>query len=273
MKSRARLSLLAVTIGCLLGAVPITACAQQPDSTNRARTVRFTGTIASLSTARPVSLADVRLIYIDSAHVDKSKANDLGEVWVDSSKSRVGITDTAGAFTIRNVVPGHYFINVRRLGFEPFEGVLTIDTLSVDMELTLNQIAQVLPRVTINTSAINRVSERLDRMGFTTRSHMGTAGTFVDRNEILRRKAEYVTDILRTYGINREAVFTMDRMEVDWDMLTDYPIDLVIGIEIYRRRGSLPTEFDRTRGGALAMGQNGNGGVAAASVIIWTYVP
>jgi hypothetical protein len=247
---------------------------QNADSAvSRTRFVRFTGTIASMATTRPVSLADVRIIYIDSAHANKDNPGELGEVFVDSAKSRVGITDTAGAFIIRNVESGHYLINVRRIGFEPFEGLLTIDTLPVDMELTLTQIAQVLPPVTINSSAINKVTERLDRVGFVSRSRMGTSGTFVDRREILNRKAQFVTDILRTYGIGRDALITIDRMESDWDTLSDYPIDLVIGMEIYRRRGSLPTEFDRTRRGALAMGPGGNGGIAAATVIIWTYIP
>jgi hypothetical protein len=181
--------LLALVVICAVNAASgHTASAQQTDSAARPRTVRFTGTIASMSTTRPVSLADVRIVFIDSAHADKDDPKELGEVFVDSSKSRIGITDTSGAFTIRNVLPGHYLINVRRLGFAPFDGVLTIDTLSVDMELTLTQIAQILPRVTISSSASNKVTERLDRVGFVSRSHMGTSGTFIDRNEILRRK-------------------------------------------------------------------------------------
>lgn len=269
-----RLVFSALVVICAVNAASgHTASAQQTDSAARPRTVRFTGTIASMSTTRPVSLADVRIVFIDSAHADKDDPKELGEVFVDSSKSRIGITDTSGAFTIRNVLPGHYLINVRRLGFAPFDGVLTIDTLSVDMELTLTQIAQILPRVTISSSASNKVTERLDRVGFVSRSHMGTSGTFIDRNEILRRKAEYVTDILRAYGISSDAVFTIDRMEVDWETLAYYPIELVIGMEIYRRRGSLPVEFDRTRGGALALGTNGSGGIPRATVLLWTYIP
>ncbi|MEO8336794.1 MAG: carboxypeptidase-like regulatory domain-containing protein [bacterium] len=262
-------------VACAMAITPLhSAMAQQTDSSAApGRAVRFTGTIASILTTRPVSLADVRLIYIDSATADKSDPRELGEVFVDSAKSRVGLTDTSGAFVIRNVMPGHYLINVRRIGFEPFEGVLTIDTLPVEMELTLNQIAQVLPPVTISTSAVNRVTEKLDRMGFTNRSHMGTSGRFVDRPEILRRKAQFVTDVLQAYGVARDAVITIDRMDADWDMLSDYPMDLVIGIEIYKRRGSLPTEFDRTRRGSLAMGANGTGGVAQHTVLIWTYIP
>jgi hypothetical protein len=260
---------------CVLAGMPVRAAhAQQTNSgTAPPRPVRFTGTIGSVSTGRPVSLADVRIMYIDSAHVDKSKPGDIGEVFLDSAKSRVGLTDTSGAFVMRNVFPGHYMINVRRIGFEPFEGLLTIDTLSMDMELGLTQIAQVLPPVTISTSATNRVTEKLDRVGFITRSRMGTSGTFIDRKEILRRRAVYVTDVLQTYGIHRDANITIDRMESDWDSLTDYPMDLVIGIEIYRRRASLPTEFDRTRRGALALGPGGNGGMSPPTVLIWTYIP
>lgn len=258
-------SALLSTLLCVPAVMPVRSVGAQ-------HTVRFIGTIGSVSTGLPVSLADVRIVYIDSAHVDKSKPGDLGEVFVDSAKSRASMTDTVGAFVMRNVFPGHYMINVRRIGFEPFEGLLTIDTLTVEMELGLTQIAQVLPPVTITTSAINRVTEKLDRVGFISRSHMGTSGTFIDRKEILRRHAVHVTDVLETYGIHRDAHITIDRMESDWDSLTDYPMDLVIGIEIYRR-SSLPTEFNRTRRTGLAMSRNGNGGLGAPTVLIWTFIP
>ena len=43
----------------------------------------------------------------------------------DSSKSRVGITDTSGAFVIRNVESGHYLVNVRRIEAGEFNVLVT----------------------------------------------------------------------------------------------------------------------------------------------------
>jgi hypothetical protein len=47
----------------------------------------------------------------------------------------------------------------------------------------------------------------------------------------------------------------MDRMPVDYELLRDYPADLVIGIEIYRH--NRPTEFNGTRRGATIMSSGG----------------
>ena len=107
--STMRFSLAVLAILGALSALPAhMAAAQQTDSPATAkRSVRFFGTIASMSTTLPVSVADVRIVYIDSAHVNKDDPKELGEVFVDSTKSRVGMTDASGAFTIRNVVPGH----------------------------------------------------------------------------------------------------------------------------------------------------------------------
>jgi hypothetical protein len=253
---------------------PAARAQQSGPSAQRAGGARFIGTVNSTSTTRPVSIADIRLLYVDSVHTAK---NSLGissvDVFVDSAKSRVGITNDSGTFAIRNIIPGRYLINVRRIGFAPFEGAVTIDTAMVEMELALNQLTTELPPVRVTGVGTNRVMVRLDRVGFISRSHMGTSGRFIDRGEILKRKPTYVTDLLQAYGIGSDASFTMDRFGTDWETLRDYPVELVIGIEIYRHRGSLPTEFDATRGGSLSMGRDGTGGASAPTVLIWTYIP
>ena len=82
-----------------------------------------------------------------------------------------------------------------------------------------------------------------------------------------------MSDLLEKYGIGRDASVSVDKMPSDFDYLRDLPLDLVIGIEIYRRRGSLPTEFDQTRRGRLTLGEGGSGGIAGATVLIWTFIP
>ena len=237
-----------------------------------------------METTRPVTQADVRIMYIDSVHNQKSvSANLAGEFFIDSAKSHVGITNDSGAFTINNVRPGHYLINVRRLGFAPFEGLLTLDTVRVEMELAMTQVIPILSEVRITENAVNRVEERLDRVGFTIRRHTEGGGTFIDRAEMLRRKPTYIGDVLAAYGIHsNNASFLLDRMPVDTSTLRNYPMELVIGIEIYRHASELPIEYSRTSsgGGTGAYGNTGslafsrqNTGIAPATVLIWTYIP
>ena len=44
--------------------------------------------------------------------------------------------------------------------------------------------------------------------------------------------AKTAADVLEAYGIHPDALITLDWMPSDWGMLEDYPMDLVIGIEI-----------------------------------------
>jgi len=80
-----------------------------------------------------------------------------------------------------------------------------------------------------------------------------------------------VADILSTYGIHEQAEFIMDRMPVDYDLLRDYPADLVIGVEIYRH--NRPTEFNGTRRGATIMSSGGMSNLMMPQVLIWTFIP
>lgn len=264
MKIRTMVTLLA----CAAAFEALTA--QQADSTRR--TARFTGDIRSATTALPVEAADIRLVFIDSLiGVKDSTGARYDEMFVDSTRSRVGVTTTNGAFTIRGVEPGHYLLNVRRIGFEPYEGLLTIDTATVDAKLVLTQVSALLPKITITASAINTVAQRLDRMGFTTRYRMGTSGRFIQRKEILRRKPTYITDVLAAHGVHDGDVI-IDRMPADWQTILSYPANLVIGIEIYMRRSQLPAEFAMTRMGSIISDARGQSLSMRPTVVIWTYV-
>lgn len=246
--------------------------AQQAESTRRSTVARFSGEVRSITTTLAVQGADVRLMFVDSMKVMRdSTGARYDDMYVDSTRSRVGITNAEGAFTIRGVEPGHYMLNVRRIGFQPFEGLLTIDTATVEMELALTQVSAVLPRITISASATNKVTERLDRNGFTTRYRLGTSGKFIDRKEILRRKPTYITDVLAAYGVHSGNV-VIDRVPADWELLKSYPVDLIIGMEIYPRRSALPIEFNMTKMGSSALSSGGQATLMEATVVIWTYV-
>jgi hypothetical protein len=255
--------------GCaLVTAVTQPALAQRADSAQRAP---FKGTVASIRTTQPVPMADVRLMWIDSVHTDPAHPEVPGEIFVDTTRSRVAMTDSSGSFTVRNLDPGHYIINVRRLGFSPFEGMLTMDTRPVEMELALEQVMAFLPPIRITESAINKVTQRLDRVGFTSRSHMGHAARFFTRRDILDTHAITLQQLLAHMGVSRGDTFLLDRIPMEWGDLVDYPMDLIVGVEVYSR--SLPVEFSMTRSGRRSFSQSPAAPLNSKTVILWTYIP
>ncbi|MEP6622507.1 MAG: carboxypeptidase-like regulatory domain-containing protein [bacterium] len=163
------------------------AVAQQGDTVVTAHSGRFIGIIKSSTTGQPVQAADIRLSFLDSVHVSRdADGQQHSEVFVDSVRSRVAATDPAGTFTMRGITRGRYMVQVRRIGFEPFEAALALDTTTVEMELTMTQVARLLPRVVVTTDAMTRVAEKLERTGFAYRRKGSGGGRFIERSDILR---------------------------------------------------------------------------------------
>jgi hypothetical protein len=229
----------------------------------------FTGRITSSIDSTPVRSADIRLVFVDSGRTIGGNKDSV-EIFADTARSRVGVTDTSGTFAIRRLAAGHYLLHIRRIGFEPIDGFLTVDTGAVQAGFSMQVTSRILSKVTVTEKAVDVVKERLDRDGFIGRSHSGTSGIFIDRQEILRRQPQTVADILSAYGIHG-GDFQLDRMPVDYDVLQNYPADLVIGVEIYRH--GRPTEYNMTRRGPTIMRPGGQAASQQIMVLIWTYIP
>jgi hypothetical protein len=232
----------------------------------------FVGKIWSSLDSSVVRSADIRLMFVDSLHtVSTRRGGDSLEIFVDTLRSRVGITDSAGNFAIRQLRAGRYLMEVRRIGYAPLSGVVIVDSTIISTLLKMDVVSRLLATVRVTAASNDRVKERLDRVGYLSRYRSGVAGTFIDRADILRRKPLTVADILSTYGIHDRAEFIMDRMPVDYDLLRDYPADLVIGVEIYRH--NRPTEFNGTRRGPTIMSAGGMANLNMPQVVIWTFIP
>ena len=232
----------------------------------------FLGKIWSSLDSSVVRSADIRLMFVDSLRkISTRRGGDSLEIFVDTLRSRVGITDSAGNFAIRQLRAGRYLMEVRRIGYAPLNGVVVVDSTIVSTLLTMDVVSRLLSTVRVTAVSNDRVKERLDRVGFLSRYHSGMSATFVDRADILRRKPLTVADILSTYGIHDRAEFIMDRMPVDYDLLRDYPADLVIGVEIYRH--NRPTEFNGTRRGPTLLSSGGLANSMLPQVVIWTFIP
>ena len=244
------------------------ASAQTPDSTQR--TAAFVGRVISTIDSTPVRSADIRLIFLDSVRQIRGRnGRDSLELFADTARSRVGVSDSTGSFAIRRLEPGRYLLQVRRLGYAAAQGAVVVDTGTVRTTIPMEQISKLLAKVVVTESSVDKVKERLERGGFTERSRLGIAATFVERAEILRRKPQTVADILNAYGI-QSGSFMLDRMPVDYETLRDYPADLVIGVEIYRHQR--PNEFNMTRSGPGALSAGGQEAGRQALVLIWTYI-
>jgi len=229
----------------------------------------FTGRITSSIDSTPVRSAEIRLVFVDSGRTIGGNKDSV-EIFADTARSRVGVTDSTGRFAIRRLAEGHYLMHIRRIGFEPIDGFLTVDTGTVQAGFSMQVTSRILSKVTVTEKAVDVVKQQLDRDGFISRSHSGASGTFIDRQEILHRQPQTVADILSAYGIH-DGEFQLDRMPVDYDLLRDYPADLVIGVEIYRH--GRPTEFNMTRRGPTIMRSGGAAASRQVMVLIWTYIP
>jgi hypothetical protein len=260
---------LVVGAALIVGALT-SAHAQQAD-TSRAPTAAFVGRMISNLDSMPVRSADIRLVFIDSVQQLRARnGTDSLEVFADSSRSRVAVTDSTGAFAIRRLPAGRYLLHVRRIGYEPLQGAVLVDTGIVRATLALQVISRVLAKVVVTETSIDKVKQRLDRDGFIDRSHLGISGTFIQRADILRLRRETVGDLLAVYGVH-DGQIMLDRMPFDYESVRDYPAELVIGVEIYRH--SRPTEFNGTRRGPGALSPGGQAASMQPLVVIWTYIP
>jgi hypothetical protein len=241
---------------------------QRPDSASPP--ARFLGRLVNSLDSTPVRSADIRLLFVDSVRTLRTRRGDSLDIFVDSARSRVTTSDSVGAFAVRRLAAGHYLMHVRRIGFKPISGALTVDTGAVEATFRLEATSVLLAKVEIKEMSLDRAREKLDRNGFLSREHSGESGTFIDRADIIRRQPQTVAELLRFYGVSEGDVL-VDRMPLDFRSLEDYPADLVLGVEIYRH--GRPTEFNGTRNIPTLLSPGGVKALMAPLVVIWTFIP
>jgi 3-phenylpropionate/cinnamic acid dioxygenase small subunit len=258
-------SLLAPIVPIVLITLAAPLAAQRPDSARAS----FSGRIVNRIDSTAVPMADVRVYRVDSARTLKDhRGKDSLDIFVDTARSRVAATDSTGAFVIRRMEEGSYILNVRRIGFAQLEGIVRVDSGAVRAELAMEPTSRLLSKVTITEASSKRLEQKLDRVGFVARSHSGESGTFITRQEVMRRKAQTIGDVLQWYGIHSGQI-VLDHMPLEFDDIREYPADLLAGIEIYRH--GRPTEFNMTRRGRGALSSGTR--LGPALVVIWTYIP
>ena len=280
-----RLVVVALLVLAVVGAPPVTA--QQRDSATipTPRAGRFRGVVQSFTTMLPVTQADVRLMFIDSVHATKDSGGmEVNDYFVDSLRSKIAITDSAGAFSMHDVRSGRYLASLRRIGFEPLQVLVTLGASFVELQVAMTQLFQVLPEIRITTREMDRANAKLENVGFTGRSHEGFASKFLRRTDIVRANRTRITEVLESYGIGGGADFVVDGIPTDSAVVRDYPLDLVAGIEIYRL--ARPQPFNATRAQritvpgpkgiykpAIESSSRAGSSMAPPLVVIWTSIP
>ena len=117
--------------------------AQQPDSA-RVPTASLVGRVVSNIDSTAVRGADIRLVFLDSAHTARdSRGVDSLELFVDTTRSRVGVTDSTGAFAIRRLEAAVHLIQngLIKGTFDAMCGDELLDLLAA----AANDIQQAIP--------------------------------------------------------------------------------------------------------------------------------
>jgi hypothetical protein len=97
-----------------------------------------------------------------------------------------------GTFSIDSVPTGTQLIYVRQLGFEPVSVQVNVSSrFPAEVRVTLGPITNILDPVLVTA----RRDYRLDTQGFFKRQRSGW-GTFITRDEIERRRPQFITDLL-----------------------------------------------------------------------------
>jgi hypothetical protein len=188
--------------------------------------------------------ADVRLYRTDS----------LGNA-IFASYPRLR-ADSTGAFEYRHLPAGVYLLEVRRIGYEPVDGRLTLTEGQVfQPRVVMSRVVAQLPGVvtTANRSWRARV---IEQSGFLDRQRAGF-GHFIDQREIDRLRPNSVYSLLAPY-LQGCTMMYLNGMRAR--VPRELGVDEVVGIEIYRRNLQAPPQF---------WNPNPNCG----SIVIWTANP
>ena len=197
-----------------------------------------------------------------------------------TSNGFLTMSDSVGRFTLTGLAPGATIVFVRRLGFEPLD--ISFDLVSGTthaLNVVLTVLPQDLPGLTTTAQTLADI-----RLRDFYRHRQSGIGYFLDRQEIERKNAQRISDILRRVPGTRmmqdrsgRAVMRSGRSGGGRDCppdvwldgvraagmnVDDVPLGDVEALELYRGPAGLPPEMNN---------RFGNPGCGA--LIIWTRLP
>jgi carboxypeptidase family protein/TonB-dependent receptor-like protein len=198
------------------------------------------------------------------------------------ASGQTALSDSTGRFVLRGLDTGHVAFSVRRIGFEPSEFTVSLDSgETFTLDLTLNQSVVQLTEVDVN--ADSRIRDALRQFYRHKESEGG--GVFIVRADIEKSHAQTLSDVVRrvpglvmipshffgadgvrmarnTGGRDCPVVFWLDGARAPWLNLDDIAPMNVEAIEIYRGAATLPAEYNDNKATP-----------ACGTIAIWTRVP
>ena len=198
------------------------------------------------------------------------------------TSGHTGLSDSTGHFVIRGLDTGNVAFTVHRIGYEPAEFTVSLDSgETFTLDLTLNQTALELDKVEVD--AESRVREALSM--FYRHKSASVGGVFFVRADIEKKRPTSLSEMLQTvpgitlqrsrfFGADgvrmaRNAVghdcpvmFFLDGARAPWLNVDDIPPMDVEAMEIYHGAATLPVEYNIDRGTP-----------ACGVIAIWTRVP
>ena len=243
------------------------------------RTVRFVICVLlvtafhGLALSSPLRAQATRPRSVIDGMVSDSSLVALGEATISLLGSRLRVTTgESGRFRINAVPAGQYILVVHRVGYVPVSSAVQIgegDTLR--LSFALNRIVTPLDTMVVTAK---RTLDRLS--GFEERRKFGL-GRFVTVDDIERRSAIYVSDILRAMPditvietLRGETAYNTRTSHCQFQFVLDEvllptPTDLhllpsvhdIAGIEVYYGPATIPLQYKSANSGC---------GV----IIIWT---
>ena len=239
------------------------------------RTDVLTGEVQVSTSQSALSFEDLRLPTSRSARgkgvvrgiVRSLDDKPLGGARVEAPvNGAFNVTRPDGTFWIDSVPTGTQMIVVRQLGFEPISVTVNVTSRQpVDIRVSLGITANILDPVLVTA----RRNAALEREGFFQRQRSGW-GTYITREEVEKRKPQFVTDLLtnvsgiRVVRTMSGTIVRSDRITsitgrgggctrlwvdgTEWRMVMPGDLDAFIstrdlaGIEVYRP-GEAPAQF------------------------------
>lgn len=189
----------------------------------------------------------------------------LAGATVSAGPTLLAVTDSAGAFALRDVPLGRIELTVHRLGYEPLRYAQPLDSATEPLDLRLTPIAAVLAAVHVRA---RRAPEDARLAGFNER-RARHVGYFITREQIERRNDMRLTEALRQVpgvrpytmpgalgrsvrlaGARCAPVVFVDGFAANLGSFDLDMIDLstVEGIEVYPNGVSIPAAFLGTYG-------------------------
>ena len=201
------------------------------------------------------------------------------EITVNKSDKVHAITGDSGEFRIAGLLPGTVVFNVRRIGFESASFTAVIKPGRTQRaKFSLTPTAQALPTVAVSDTASK--THWLDDFA---RRRSVNRGTFITRDEIVRKGARNGTDIVRQVpgvrlvpkrgGIGYQVLMTrgdgarpcapqmfVHNMTYS-GTLDDFVAEDIEAVEVYAGTSEVPAELDK----------NGKG--VCGAIVVWTRDP